>query len=301
MNRLIFVIAGCLILNGYDLAAKEPPTRLVYEVDVKPDEKVDPAAMKKLVDAVNCRANPGIVFSLFSRVVVRQVGDRRIEVLVPAGKPEWVARIERVASQAGTLEFRILANRHDHKELIERAEKTGDAVLRDKKDQRLAWWVPVMSGEEENFGGHRDMVTRERKQGDRKVLEVLVVRDAYNVTGQYLDHVQSGVDGRGQPCVRFAFNKTGARLFGGLTQENLPDDDLNVFRKLGIILGGKLYSAPIIRGVIHGNGEISGRFTQQEVEDIVDVLNSGSLPLPIRKVELDEPADATAKKVLPES
>jgi len=54
---------------------------------------------------------------------------------------------------------------------------------------------------------------------------------------------------------------------------------------LGIILDGKLYSAPIIRTVIHSEGEITGNFTKEEVQDIVNVLNAGSLPLPIKKVE----------------
>jgi preprotein translocase subunit SecD len=55
-------------------------------------------------------------------------------------------------------------------------------------------------------------------------------------------------------------------------------------RKLGIILDGFLVSAPAIRSTISGRGEITGSFSRQEVDDLVDVLNAGSLPAPLVKV-----------------
>jgi preprotein translocase subunit SecD len=48
---------------------------------------------------------------------------------------------------------------------------------------------------------------------------------------------------------------------------------------LGIILDGKLYSAPSIIWTITNNGQITGNFTKEEAADIVDVLNAGSLPV----------------------
>ena len=52
-----------------------------------------------------------------------------------------------------------------------------------------------------------------------------------------------------------------------------------------MIVDGKLQSAPAIKGKISKRAEISGGFTPEEVEDWVDVLNAGTLPFAIRKVE----------------
>ena len=52
----------------------------------------------------------------------------------------------------------------------------------------------------------------------------------------------------------------------------------HVDRALCILLDDEAFSAPNISGPIYGGVEITGRFTQQEVQDLVDKLNAGSLP-----------------------
>ena len=52
---------------------------------------------------------------------------------------------------------------------------------------------------------------------------------------------------------------------------------------MGIILDGELYSAPSINSTIFDRGEITGRFTRAEVDDLVKVLNAGSLPAALTK------------------
>ena len=88
-----------------------------------------------------------------------------------------------------------------------------------------------------------------------------------------------------RPCVDFSLTPNGGRRFGGLANENLPDEIGGYKRQLGIILDGSLYSAPYVNGIITTRGQISGDFTKQEVRDMVDLLNVGSLPTAIRKVE----------------
>ena len=73
-------------------------------------------------------------------------------------------------------------------------------------------------------------------------------------------------------------------MFGRLTGNNLPEPTAFI-RQLGIILDGRLYSAPHIRATIHGEGTVHGRFTREEVKDLVDLLRFGALPVPIRQVE----------------
>ncbi len=71
---------------------------------------------------------------------------------------------------------------------------------------------------------------------------------------------------RGTGC-SFTFNSEGGMRFGGWTGNNLPETGQVEFtRKLGIILDGYLYSAPAIRDTIFTHGEITGRFTREQVQ-----------------------------------
>jgi len=85
--------------------------------------------------------------------------------------------------------------------------------------------------------------------------------------------------------VLFTFNHSGGQRFGALTGDNLPNQADGFARHLGIILDGYLKSAPAIQSTIFRHVEITGDFTQEQVQDLVDLLNAGSLPAAIRKVE----------------
>ena len=103
---------------------------------------------------------------------------------------------------------------------------------------------------------------RTRTVGAKTVTEVLVTQDNYNVTGEYLDHAGQGQDESGRIAVEFTFNSQGGKLFGMLTGENKPDPVSGFQRRLGIILDGKLYSAPGLKGQIFDRGIIEGTFHQ---------------------------------------
>lgn len=70
-----------------------------------------------------------------------------------------------------------------------------------------------------------------------------------------------------------------------LAGNHKPDTTANFYYKLGIILDNELYAAPRLLAVISDSAQIAGSFTQQEVEDFVQVLNRGSPPARIRLVE----------------
>jgi SecD/SecF fusion protein len=258
---------------------------LVYEVDsalLTKGEKID---MEKLVDAVKQRVNPGGQ----KEIVVRPSAMDQIEIIIPKIEKEELERLKRIIASPGSLEFRILANRRDNKDIIERAlAEPSRMQVRDSKDKLLAWWVPVRAEEERELAAYADiallaMRTKEKTDGD--TTEALVVGDDYNVTGAYLMRAAAGTDRRGKPCIEFTFNNTGGKLFGKLTSSHLPDRVTNFTYKLGIILDGELYSAPSIQSTIYDRGEITGSFTNQQVEDIARVLNIGSLPARIRPVK----------------
>jgi SecD/SecF fusion protein len=280
------LVLGPELKMGVDLSGG---VILVYEVDQtkkESTEALDKDKMDKLIDAVKRRVNPAGT----KEVVIRAYGKEQVEVIIPKVSKAEVERIKQIISKTGSLEFRILANTHDDKELIERAKaETSKSKLYDTDGHLLAWWVPIKSGQESSFRGN-DIAVRERTKGktDITVKEVLVVPDDYNVTGAYLTRADTGTDRKGQPCVNFTFNTAGGELFGQLTSHHLPDKLTDFSYKLGIILDNEIYSAPGIQGAIYDHGEITGSYTQKDVQDQVNVLNAGSLPAALTKEPVSE-------------
>ncbi len=91
------------------------------------------------------------------------------------------------------------------------------------------------------------------------------------ITGADLRNAKPTLDENGQPAVSFSLKPDGARKFAKATGEN-------VGRYLAIVLDNQVRSAPRIDGRISDNGQITGRFTQQEAQDLSLVLRSGALP-----------------------
>lgn len=237
----------------------------------------DQIDMEQLIAALNRRVNPSGV----KEVTIRRFGPQQVEIIVPEVDEEEVARLERVISSIGTLEFRILANMRDHRRIIERALglPPEEQELYDDRGNLLAWWVPVAKGQEEAIGNFGEIAVRKGRHRNEDWLQVLVVKDRYNVTGADLFRVREDVDESMQPCVAFVLKAGSAQQrFGALTSENRPDPTTGFSRRLGIILDGYLYSAPQIRQPIFDRGQITGIPTREEVQALVQVLQAGSLP-----------------------
>ncbi len=100
------------------------------------------------------------------------------------------------------------------------------------------------------------------------------------VSGADLTDAQPGFDQRtNEPIVSFKFNSTGARKFAEATQAN-------VGKPFAIVLDNKVIEAPVIREpILGGSGQISGRFTVQQVNDLAILLRAGALPAPLTIIE----------------
>ena len=294
MKRLPPVLMLLVFAGG---CAEQPVGKvLVYEVDSGPgpdsdSQLADKKVVAKVVAALDRRINPDWT----KRARIRPLGEGQIEIAVYGNDPEMVERIERFAESGGTLEFRILANRRDHLALIEQAEQDEGKTLHDADGNLLAWWVPVAPDQKEGFGLQGEIAHRTRTVRGKEQLEILVVKDPFDVTDAYLIRATADVDQTGRPGVILALNRAGGTLFGGLTGNNRPDPVTGFSRRLGIIRDGSLHSAPAIRSTIRDHVQITGDFTQQEVEDLVDVFNSGSLPAVLRKVE-ESSSETTREK-----
>jgi SecD/SecF fusion protein len=97
----------------------------------------------------------------------------------------------------------------------------------------------------------------------------------------------TGMDESGWPDVHFAFKGEGSQRMGALTGNNIN-------RQLAIILDDTLLSHANIKDRITERGQITGKFTQAEVEFVVRILKAGSLPATLQeKPVYEDPSDPT--------
>ena len=97
------------------------------------------------------------------------------------------------------------------------------------------------------------------------------------ITGRLLKRANLTQDQNDRLALGFHLNPQGAFLFTQLTTEYRPRKDGSA-RRLAIVLEEKVHSAPVIRSPIGADGIIEGRFSQKQLENLVNVLNAGVLP-----------------------
>jgi preprotein translocase subunit SecD len=118
-----------------------------------------------------------------------------------------------------------------------------------------------------------------QSRGDGRRQAQLVERRTLMTGGVLTDaRVSTGAATEGM-VVFFELDARGAKQFGEITTKN-------VGRNLAIILDGVLESAPVLREAITGGrGQITGRFTFAEAQDLANVLRNGALPAPLKLFE----------------
>lgn len=182
--------------------------------------------------------------------------------------------------KAAELEFRILAARDPANpnmitstkpEYRERVEKYVDALQkhgpRSEAGDRYAWFE-VAKPEENNVTQNPEYVLGVYR-GTRYVL-------AHNTPdmGLLSDHTwalrkaKPGRDAAGRPAVDFELDARGGDKLAKLTQDNINT-------RLCIFLDKQAISAATIRSTISTRGQISGKFTSQEVAYLVNKLAAG--------------------------
>lgn len=290
---------------GIDLAGG---TNMLFRVKGDDEKPVTNEVMDKMVGAVGKRIDP----SGTSEITVRQVGADRLEVIVPGEDPQTVNEIKKRITRLGTLEFFITANQQlDDKDIIRQAlalptdKKQVSKELPSGEKIVQAKWLPAYERVEKEtkrsepqFLARTDVLRREvddsRVVGGKKERYtteeylVLVGPPEQQVSGKYLKSASSGIDPEnGGQMVRFQFDTRGAHLFSILTSKYGPQPG-RPRRGLGIVLDGRLYSAPDINAVISSQGQITGNFTSDEVKELTSVLNAGALEVPIDPKPLSE-------------
>jgi SecD/SecF fusion protein len=262
--------AADIMLHAESRRSEDGKTVLRYRADPAKQRVLD---MSKLIAAVGRRINPGGVKEL----TIRQYGSEQLEVIIPEVEEREVEQIKKKISTSGLLEFRIVANQTDDKDIIKVAQRTAgrDVYIGGRLVGR---WVKA--GPELPQTLPPPEATYRQSPGDG--LEILVRIDPFNVDGRYLTRAGQGFDDRGGMAVDFSFDTVGAEKFRQLTNRNLPDAATNFYRHLGIILDNTMLSAPRLITTISNRGQITGGFSEDYVNVLVGVLNAGSLPATLR-------------------
>jgi len=193
--------------------------------------------------------------------------------------------LKRLIKKAGVLEFRIapFAPRMNHEgsltndqrnRYIESLRTEGPEGLKRRND-RLQWF-PVAEGVTDK--DMRGLVTAKDKDKDR--LYVLLYdergKTMLRQTGARswsLTDARRSYDDMGGPAIHFELDSLGAKRMAKLTADHQT-------YPMAILLDDEVYSAPVIKkdAIISDSGVITGRFTPDEVNDLVRTLRAGSLP-----------------------
>ena len=102
-------------------------------------------------------------------------------------------------------------------------------------------------------------------------------------SGDQIESANPAVDGQtGERAVSFTLRDPGKTLFADYSSKHVGD-------YFAILLDDKVVSAPYIKQPItNGTGQISGRFSATEMNNLVTVLRYGSLPFPIVPITNDQ-------------
>ena len=173
LASLVFSISVCVVLwppkFGIDL---QGGVILVYEVDekaslqlleqdttpgmvntnVSPQTRLDQGT-QQLITQLKRRINP----SGTREVVIRAYGKNQVEVIIPQSESADLETIKHLITQAGVLDFMILANKQDHDLLFSRAEdpsQLGVTFVTNRSGERIGRWVYVDSDAVGVVGGY---------------------------------------------------------------------------------------------------------------------------------------------------
>ena len=220
------------------------------EADPAVLEKQSPDAHKsKLAQAINIIADR-VNADGVAEPIIRAVGDNRIEVQMPGvstkENPDILINLVKVAQ----LSFRLV---HE-----------GTTAFPEKpRDVPPGYEVLSMDRDDPHTGQTTE--------------EYYLVKIVPEMSGENIKNAVATSDNFGGYQVHLNFNATGAKQFADITTVNRG-------RLLGIVLDGKLSSAPRINEPITGgSAQITGHFTARDAQFLANVLNNPlDVPLQIK-------------------
>ena len=127
------------------------------------------------------------------------------------------------------------------------------------KDARFAWSAKHSSG---NNNERVFMLYALRTKGRKEA----------PIQGERIVRAKGEPDERGRHVVSLTMDSEGSREWKAMTERN-------VGKQVAVVLDNKVYSAPVVNGVIpNGQTQISGDFTASDAADLATILSVGKLP-----------------------
>lgn len=214
-------------------------SELLYKVRV--DEREErPGITREIIEVLKKRIDPqGVI-----EYRIQEHGSHRILIQVPGATRTEIEGLKTRITRLGKLEFRLAASSDspEYKEAMEEKQVPGF----------YKQWLRKKKGEVGEAG------------------KWFLVQNKAAISGEHLSRIYADRKGI-EPVVGFEFDAIGKSKFGQITERNIG-------KPLAIILDGTLYSAPVIRDRIPGQGIIEGSFTQDEVNELIAIMRAGSLP-----------------------
>lgn len=117
-------------------------------------------------------------------------------------------------------------------------------------------------------------------QGEEDMYQLLAVRNETELTGDVITEATVQFDQQtNEPQVSMTMDSEGARIWSRVT-------GANVGNQVAIVLDGIVYSNPVVRTrITGGRSSIDGLDSRQEAQDIVTILQSGSMQAPVDIIE----------------
>ncbi|MBI4713244.1 MAG: protein translocase subunit SecD, partial [Planctomycetes bacterium] len=187
---------------------------------------------------------------------IQRYGNDQILIQLPGMDLTEVERIKKIITSAGKLDLKLEAEKPIVERYSDRFPQTPSGYL---------WYESADSTE----------------RGDR-----VLVKEKAELTGENIVEAGTTVSPKEGVVVTFKLDPRGTKVLADVTKKyavsTIGEENA---RRLAIILDNKLVSAPRINTPIpDGEGIITGRFTQQQGQDLATVLRSGSLPAPLEIV-----------------
>jgi preprotein translocase subunit SecD len=230
----------------------------LMEADLPANTPIEAGAMDAATGIVENRVN-GLGLT---EAVVQKAGERRIVVELPGETdPE---RALSTIQQTGLLEFVDMSN-------ISQNEAFALVGTTIKTDFGQTSEQPTTSVQ--------PTATISSTQG---VTATVPVSPTFHtiMTGADLKNVNVTTSQTGQYEVAFTLSPNGAKIFGDFTASHIND-------VLAIVVDKKAISTPTIQGAIpNGQGVITGKFTADEANNLAVQLRYGSLPIPLKVIEI---------------
>ncbi len=185
---------------------------------------------------------------------IAPAGGRFISLKAPITSKDEKSQLKDLLSMSAKLHFRLV---HENSAALV------DQMLRNP----AGFTAPI---------GYELMTIEEFQRGKSARVQRYFVKKRWEMDGKGIVDARAVRDEYNRRKIVFRFDAGGTRNFADITKRYKG-------RQLAVVLDGKLYTAPTIQTeILAGSGEITGQFSDEEVNNIANALVSGSFPFMIR-------------------